>query len=37
MDEHSLERLPQFAETKRRLDRLIAVIAREAPSLIRRR
>ena len=37
MDEHSLERLPQFAETKRRLDRLIAIVAREAPSLIRRR
>jgi N-formylglutamate amidohydrolase len=37
MDETSLERLPQFAETRRRLDGLIALLAREAPNLIRRR
>jgi len=37
MNEHSLERLPQFQETRRRLERLIATLAREAPNLIRRR
>jgi N-formylglutamate amidohydrolase len=37
MDEQSLERLPQFQETRQRLDRVIALLAREAPSLIRRR
>jgi N-formylglutamate deformylase len=37
MDEQTLERLPQFAETKARLERLIAMLAREAPALIRRR
>ena len=37
MDEQSLERLPQFQETKQRLERLIAMLAREAPALIRRR
>jgi N-formylglutamate amidohydrolase len=37
MDEQTLERLPQFQETKQRLERLIAMLAREAPALIRRR
>jgi N-formylglutamate amidohydrolase len=37
MDEQTLERLPQFQETKARLERLIAMLAREAPALIRRR
>ncbi len=37
MDEQSLERLPQFQETKQRVERLIAMLAREAPALIRRR
>ena len=37
MDEHSLERLPQFRDTARRMDHLIAVLAREASVLIRRR
>jgi N-formylglutamate amidohydrolase len=37
MDEQTLERLPQFQETKQRLERLIALLAREAPALIRRR
>jgi N-formylglutamate amidohydrolase len=37
MDERTLERLPQFQETRQRLERLIAVLAREAPTLIRRR
>ena len=37
MDEQTLERLPQFQETRQRLDRLIALLAREAPALIRRR
>jgi N-formylglutamate amidohydrolase len=37
MDEHTLERLPQFQETRQRLERLIAVLAHEAPALIRRR
>jgi N-formylglutamate amidohydrolase len=37
MDEQTLEQLPQFQETKQRLERLIAMLAREAPALIRRR
>jgi N-formylglutamate amidohydrolase len=37
MDEQTLERLPQFQETRQRLERLIAMLAREAPALIRRR
>ena len=37
MDEQTLERLPQFRETQQRLDRLIAMLAREAQALIRRR
>jgi hypothetical protein len=37
MDEQSLERLPQFQETRARIERLIAMLAREAPALIRRR
>jgi N-formylglutamate amidohydrolase len=37
MDEQTLERLPQFQEIKQRLERLIAMLAREAPALIRRR
>ncbi|GAB2176949.1 N-formylglutamate amidohydrolase [Dongia sp. agr-C8] len=37
MDEQTLERLPQFQETQARLERLIAMLAREAPALIRRR
>ncbi|HVT54080.1 MAG TPA: N-formylglutamate amidohydrolase [Dongiaceae bacterium] len=37
MDEQTLERLPHFRETARRMDRLIALLAREAPVLIRRR
>ena len=37
MDEQSLERLPQFQETKQRIERLLAMLAREAPALIRRR
>jgi N-formylglutamate amidohydrolase len=37
MDEQTLERLPQFPETERRMQKLIALLAREAPVLIRRR
>jgi N-formylglutamate amidohydrolase len=37
MDEQTLERLPAFQETKQRLERLIAMLAHEAPALIRRR
>jgi N-formylglutamate amidohydrolase len=37
MNEETLERLPQFQETQQRLSRLIALLAREAPALIRRR
>jgi N-formylglutamate amidohydrolase len=37
MDEQTLERLPQFRETARRMERVIALLAREAPVLIRRR
>jgi N-formylglutamate amidohydrolase len=37
MDEQTLERLPQFQETRQRLERLIAMLAREASALIRRR
>jgi len=37
MDEQTLERLPQFEDTRQRLERLIAMLAREAPALIRRR
>ncbi|HVO02354.1 MAG TPA: N-formylglutamate amidohydrolase [Candidatus Cybelea sp.] len=37
MDEHSLQRLPQFEETRHRMDRLIALLAKEAPALMRRR
>jgi N-formylglutamate amidohydrolase len=37
MDEESLQRLPEFHETARRMERLIALLAREASVLIRRR
>jgi N-formylglutamate amidohydrolase len=37
MDERSLAKSPGFADTKRRLDGLIALLAREAAGLIRRR
>ena len=37
MDEQTLERLPQFPETERHMQKLIALLAREAPVLIRRR
>lgn len=37
MDEQTLERLPEFEETQQRLERLIAMLAREAQALIRRR
>jgi N-formylglutamate amidohydrolase len=37
MDERTLAKLPGFSDTKRRLDGLIAMLAREAAGLIRRR